>query len=370
MVKSKSTTEQQVKEILENLQKLINVASAPQQKPVKKSKTKAASNPASSITKAKSTPAKSKEKFNVKSAITQEIIESLEVIGSTWHKDWKCMGVPMSADKNRPYKGINFLILTLKQMAKGYESNKWVTYNNLIKLGGELSDTGLIDDKGKKIPQRSTMVTLYAPITVSDKKSGEEKNIPYLKYYSVFNLDQTTLKDDDRFSDLLTDLDPSLINKDIEKLIHEFNCPIQFIKQDSASYSPSMDKITMPLKKQFSNYHAMYATVLHEMAHATGHKSRLNRLEENNKSFENKKESYAFEELVAELSSMFLLATYHIDNEAIKDNNKAYIKGWLTALKSDKDYIFKASRCAQKAFEYIDKSQAYVTQRQEVVEAV
>ena len=282
-----------------------------------------------------------KEKFNIKEAVTNEIIESLKVSETLWHKDWKCMGVPASANTGKAYRGINFLILSLKQIAKGYKSSKWVTYKNCLKLGGEVT-------KGEK----STMVTYYSPIEIKDKETGEIKKIPMLKYYSVFNIEQTSLKDDDRFIDVLNDLDTSLKDRELEILMDSYDCKIEHLIQDKACYYPSLDKIVMPLVEQFDNYHAYYSTRIHEMAHSTGHKDRLNRFEEIEK-LNSKKEDYALEELVAEITSMFMLATYNIDNEAIKDNNKAYIQGWLKALKSDSDFIFKASRYAQKAFDFI-----------------
>lgn len=286
----------------------------------------------------------SKEKFDIKEAITNEIIQSLEETQSVWHKDWKCMGVPMSlSSKDYAYKGINFLILSLKQIAKGYTSSKWVTFKQCVKLGGEIT-------KGEK----STMVTYYQRIEIVDKETQEKKTIPFLKYYNVFNIEQTSLKDREEYKEQdLNELDSTLINNEIELLINNYDCGIQHIVQDRACYIPSLDKINMPVKEQFTNYHAYYATLLHEITHSTGHEKRLDRFNETKKIFKNSKEDYAFEELVAELTSMFLLATYKVDNESIKDNNKAYIKGWLKALKSDKEYIFKASKYAQKAFEYV-----------------
>ena len=282
-----------------------------------------------------------KEKFNVKEAITKEIIESLEANKTIWHKDWKCMGVPSSANSGKAYRGINFLILSLKQMAKGYKSSKWVTYKNCLKLGGEVT-------KGEK----STMVTFYSPYEIIDKETGDKKKIPLLKYYSVFNIEQTSLKDDDRFIDVMNDLDSNMRNEELELVLDNYDCKIEHAIQDKACYYPTLDKILMPMVEQFDSYHAYYSTRIHEMAHSTGHKDRLNRFEDIEK-LNSKKENYAIEELVAEITSMFMLATYNIDNEAIKDNNKAYIAGWLKALKSDPDYIFKASRYAQKAFDFI-----------------
>lgn len=275
----------------------------------------------------------------VKQKIVAEIIESLKETKSIWHKDWKAMGVPLNPSSHTNYKGINFLLLTLKQMAKGYTQNKWMTISQIGKLGGQIT-------KGEK----STIVHYYKRI---DK---EDNSMFFLhRYYLVFNIDQTSLKDDERFQPDLTKLNPKLKNKEVEKAINDFSgkCKIEEIVQDKACYIPAMDKIIMPAKEQFSNYHAFYATLLHEIAHATGHTSRLDRMAKEKEMFSDSKEQYAFEELVAEITSMFVLATYRVDNEAIKNNSIAYIDGWIKNLESNPDYIFKASRFSQQAFEYI-----------------
>lgn len=307
------------------------------------------------------------KKFNVKEAITAEIIASLEEAGTVWHKDWKCMGVPMSMSdkKGYAYKGINFLILSLKQICKGYTSSKWITYKNMQKLGGELKPivdeqgNPMLDGEGKKLTQKTTMITFYTPIECKDKQTGELKKIPFLKYYRVFNIEQTTLADEKKYKEELKDLDPVLMNDGIEDIINTYDCKLEHLVQDKACYIPTLDKIAMPVKEQFTNYHAYYSTLLHEMAHSTGHTKRLDRFNETKKLIQDSKENYAFEELVAELTSMFLLATHKIDNEAVKDMNKAYIKSWLKGLKDNPDYIFKASRYAQKAFELIQGIEPY-----------
>jgi antirestriction protein ArdC len=114
-------------------------------------------------------------------------------------------------------------------------------------------------------------------------------------------------------------------------------------------YRPGEDAIYMPDRKQFKSIEGFYSTMLHEMVHSTGHHSRLNRLEKC--SFGDS--TYAFEELIAELGTMFILGAYGIKNESNMDNNKAYIKSWLKALKNDSNYIFKASKQADKAFNWI-----------------
>jgi antirestriction protein ArdC len=275
----------------------------------------------------------------IQEAITNELIKSLEESKSMWSKEWKVMGVPMNAETKRPYSGINFLILSLKQMAKGYKSCKWITMNKCNALGGKVN-------KGEK----STMITYYNMIEGQDKE-GNTKKFPLLKSYLVFNIEQTTLADNENFKEELKELDNTLMNNDIESLLKEYTkvCEIRHLIQDKACYSPVFDNITMPVREQFSNLHAYYSTVLHEIAHSTGHKSRLDR---NLKGlFGN--EDYALEELIAEISSMFLLSHFEVDNTAIKNNNIAYVNNWIKVLKSDASFIFKASKQANNVFDYL-----------------
>lgn len=140
----------------------------------------------------------------------------------------------------------------------------------------------------------------------------------------------------------------------IESFIQDSEAAIAENKA-SACYIPGMDIIEMPSKELFldngqtatENY---YATLLHELTHWTGGKERLNRVQ---KQCYEDKESYAFEELIAELGSAFLCSQFGINQQG-RDNHTIYIKSWLKALRSDKKYIFKAASQAQKAVDYFN----------------
>jgi antirestriction protein ArdC len=275
----------------------------------------------------------------IQEAITNELIKSLEENKGMWSKEWKVMGVPMNAETKRAYTGINFLILSIKQMAKGYKSCKWITMNKCNALGGKVN-------KGEK----STMITYYSMIESKDAE-GNTKKFPLLKSYLVFNIEQTTLADNENFKEELKELDNTLMNNDIESLLKEYTkvCEIRHLIQDKACYTPAWDNITMPVREQFNNLHAYYSTALHEIAHSTGHEKRLNRTLKTIFG----SEDYALEELIAEISSMFLLSHYGVDNTAIKDNNIAYVNNWIKVLKSDPYFIFKASKQANNVFDYL-----------------
>jgi len=276
------------------------------------------------------------QKINeIKEKVTQQVIDSLEEQGTLWSKTWT-PALPISHASNKVYTGINFVILTLITMNKGYTSNRWITFKECNKQGGSIK-------KGEK----SVMITFYKPLEVKDKKTGEDTTIPLLNYFNVFNIEQTSLK----ISEEIKETDNTTISNEIESILKNIPCPIIEAMQDKACYNYQQDKILLPLRKQFKNTHSFYSVALHEISHSTGHSSRLNRKLCN----EFGSSEYGFEEMIAELCTMYLLAKYQIDNKSVEDNSKSYIKGWLAALKNDKEYIFKASREATRAFEYIDK---------------
>ncbi|MDH3001463.1 hypothetical protein A1D23_13030 [Chelonobacter oris] len=119
--------------------------------------------------------------------------------------------------------------------------------------------------------------------------------------------------------------------------------------QGNAFYSPSRDCIVMPERCQFDEVERYYTTLLHESAHATGHRSRLNRIGiTDNGGFGSEK--YAFEELIAELTGAFMCAHVGIDNIV---QNAAYLDSWIKVLKSDKKAIFRATSQAREATDYL-----------------
>lgn len=123
-------------------------------------------------------------------------------------------------------------------------------------------------------------------------------------------------------------------------------------------YTPSKDSIHMPYKSNFNSLDEYYSVLLHEIAHWTGHKTRLDRAEKTKDLSDN---NYAFEELVAELSSMFLSAHFGIDFEPT-EQNATYLNSWLKALKGDDAYIWKASKYASEVVNYLIQSQEEVKQ--------
>ena len=177
------------------------------------------------------------------------------------------------------------------------------------------------------------------------KKLKEEKQIPLLRVYPVFNLSQCEglnhlVKTPDKKEQTFKD------ETEAEELVKSSKAQITIANFNKAFYTPSEDKISMPKKSQFKTKEGFYSTLFHELSHWTGHHSRLDRKIDG----EFGSKDYAFEELVAEISASFLCCHFGF---RYSTQHSTYVKSWIEILKEDKTAIFKASAKAQKATEFI-----------------
>lgn len=262
--------------------------------------------------------------------ITNEIIKKLESGIIPWFKPWEG-GEAVNYITQKPYTGINRLLL---------DGGEYITFKQIQDKGGHIK-------KGAK----SHIVVFYKPIEYTDDETDEIKQFNMLRYYRVFSLDDVegieskqTIKEHENFT----------IEK-CENIVNDYiNRSGVTLKNNKRSarayYAPSTDSITLPQLEQFTSSQHYYATAFHEMAHSTGHKTRLNRL---SKKAHFGNEEYSREELTAEITSAMLCKYSGIDTAEIKDNAVAYIGGWLKALKEDKNMIIVASAKAEKAYNMI-----------------
>lgn len=278
--------------------------------------------------------------------ITNLIIEKIESENVLpWVKPWTgsaSQNAPRNFSTGKLYRGINSIILSMAAQATGC---KWfITFKQTQERGGQVK-------KGAKgIP------VIYTSMYETEDANGNEKKIPFLRNYTVFSLKDTTL------AVPVDQADEDAVFSPIEAA--EFivdgmptRPEIRFVRGDRACYSPYFDYVEMPEKAQFKSEEAYYCTLFHELAHSTGHASRLNRKGVTDSSFFGS-HSYSREELCAEMSSAFLCAEAGIDNQI--DQNAAYIASWLRALKNDKTFLIKAAAQAQKAFDYISDNKPSV----------
>jgi antirestriction protein ArdC len=271
--------------------------------------------------------------FDVYKVITDKIVAALEAGNIPWVKPWKdgqgygSEALPYNGVSGRNYNGVNVLLLGCST----YGSNAWFTFKQAQGLGGSVK-------KGEK----STMIVFWSRKIIKDKKTGEEKPSFMLKYFNVFNLEQCE------------GIDPAKVKRPKTGTMQDTTATIVAANHgatvnyggDRAFFSPMTDSITMPVQDTFQSIEAHDATLYHELTHWTAPKCRLDR----DLSGRFGDESYAFEELVAELGSAFLCARVGIEQVT---QSSAYIQSWIKVLKNDKTAIYKASKLAQAAADYL-----------------
>jgi len=277
-------------------------------------------------------------KFDVYSHVTEQIIAQIEAGTPPWRKPWTggAAGTALPMRWNgEAYRGINILMLWAMASAKGYSSERWMTFKQAQELGGHVR-------KGEK---SSTLVKVGT--VEREDENGEDRQIPYARAYRVFNADQFVglasdfylLPDPPR--DLGTVADPEL-----ETFFATTGAQIDGSEEPRAYYNLKSDRIHMPLIATFHRAAGYYGTMAHELTHWTGAAQRLDRF-----SRFNDRKAYAFEELVAEIGNCMLCAQLGLEPEF--DQSAAYVEGWLKALKEDNRAIFRAASEAQKAVDYI-----------------
>lgn len=316
---------------------------------------------------------------------------------SNWKKGWMDgrgdAGFPRNALTGRQYNGINPFMLMYDTIKHEYTTSMYLTARQLFSMNDSLKDpsTGKIAlenlDKVMKINKGEKAFPVYYMIhkykdmqgkeysdqeynDLSEEQRKDIKAYFYPKVHHLFNIDQTNMKEVNpslynSFVDKYTkrpslpDSEGMYINEEIDSLLAHskpsvwksekdnlsWYCPIEQTDNiSSPHYNLSKDFIKVPLKNQyktsdskegiFADGQAFYATLLHEMAHSTGPKGRLNR--DLNSSFGDKK--YAKEELVAELSAALISSTMGFDKR-INDNNAKYVSSWLKVLKEEPSFI-------------------------------
>lgn len=278
-----------------------------------------------------------KERVDVYSLVTNNIIEQLENNIVPWRKPWKDNSIPQNLITRKPYRGINLLLLgTLR-----YEQNLFLTFNQLKAIGGFVK-------KGEK----GNLIIFWKPIvkTAKESKTDEPELSFVLRYYKVFNVAQC----EDIPSDLVLDKTEiqfcpiSYCDQIIEEMEH---CPKIIYEAQQAFYEPISDYINMPKPETFISNEHYYSILFHELVHSTGHRTRLARDGVATKSRFGDS-AYSLEELTAEIGSCFLSSLCGIGANNF-DQSVSYINGWLQALKNDKKLIVKAGGQAQRATDYI-----------------
>ena len=277
-------------------------------------------------------------------------IDSLKEGKIPWRERW-VSSLNVNGISDKEYKGINQLLLSYVTYKEQYNDNRWFTYYQIKQKGYKLKDA-----KGKGIP-----VEFYSVYDIKNKKKVDfadyerlvnerpETKVNYRLICNtsyVFNASLIEgVPEQDKYP-----YDKSIpANNFIKKIISKLG--VKYSERgNEAFYSPTTDEIVLPESKKFYDEYSYYATQLHEISHSTGSKDRLNR----NIDFKDKK-SYAREELVAEISSSFLMAKLGIVPESEDYNNhKSYIQSWISILEDKPNELFKAINESNKVYDYIN----------------
>lgn len=284
---------------------------------------------------------------DVYSRITDKIVADLAQGVRPWHQPWNAEHAAGKISRplrhnGQPYSGINVIMLWAEAQEKAYSAPLWMTFRQAKALGGHVR-------KG----ERSTPVVYASTFhkREQDKQTGEvvEKDIPFLKQYAVFNVEQI---------DNLPAHYYAMAEGPALEPVQRIARAEAFLEQTGAQvahggnrayYAAGADRIQLPPFEFFKDPESYYETRLHETVHWTRHPTRLQR------DFGRKRwgdEGYAMEELVAEIGSAFLSADLDLTPE-VRPDHAAYIGSWLTVLKNDQRAIFTAAAHAQRAADFL-----------------
>ena len=285
------------------------------------------------------------DRTNLYDDITTKIIAELEAGRLPWVQPWGTaaakapLAMPNNAATGRTYSGINILLLWGAVVERGYCGQSWLTFRQALSLGGHVR-------KG----ERGTTVVYADRFVPEDEKrrareTGEDAQaIPFLKRFTVFNTDQC----EDLPEEVATAAPPvpsELIEPRVEALIDATGIDVR-IGGNRAYYDPAHDYVQVPPPQAYFEPINWHRTALHELGHASGHQSRLDR--DLTGSFGSKK--YAFEELVAEMNAAFCCASLGIVPTV---RHADYVGSWLEVQREDNRAIVRAASKASKAADYL-----------------
>jgi antirestriction protein ArdC len=281
--------------------------------------------------------------------VTDQIVHTIETgAEGTWTKPWQSViaggGIGINAQTRQAYKGMNQLILMVETAGSGYELNVWATYKQWTALGGQVrkGEHGTLLVKwGKTYHCDACSFKGRVPCQIAGHTSQVSMWASPFYVFNVAQQDGVTFELPE-----LGDEPTRLAN--VEAFVVGTGAAIFHQAGDEASYSPLTDSITLPLREQFSSPAGYYGTALHELTHWAGGSKRLART----KGVRFGDDEYAAEELVAELGSTFLAATFGIEVEPHADH-AAYLASWLKVLKADSRALYRAAKAAQDSVEYL-----------------
>lgn len=266
--------------------------------------------------------------------ISERFVEALKAGTVPWRRPWKVQR-PYNLKSKRQYQGVNMLMLGLA----GYDDPRWVTYKQCTELGGTVRK----GQKGwpvvffKMIPDKS-----HTPA-----EGEQQRTIPLLRYTTAFNVEQTEGLELGEYSS------DSVIVSD--EYVSDFirNTGIKVVSGATPHYSVRDDVVVLPPEEMFTSRESFLSTYLHELLHATGHPSRLDRFDMNTIN-----DMYGKEELVAEIGSSILRAELGVETPDEFEQSAAYLAGWIKRLTDEPNLILSAARQAENGVEWLKSAAA------------
>lgn len=288
--------------------------------------------------------------------LAEQFLHILEEEKLNWRKEWS--GIPerpYNPISKTVYHGSNYFSLLLTSMVKGYQDPRWCTFAQIKEQGWTLKA-----GKGQ-----SAKIEFWYPYDREQKKAiswqefreaGGQINDRYQLFsraYSVYNGDM--IVGIPKLEVTQNEIQPVEL---VDTISRNMGVPISYHQTARAFYRPIEDRIYLPYRQQFNSEYAYASTALHELSHATGAEHRLNRKQGG----EFGTEPYAYEELVAEISSCFLSSELPIgQTEEHLKNHKAYVQSWIQGIKEQPEALFRAVKDAEQAAAYLEYHGGLIT---------
>lgn len=281
--------------------------------------------------------------------VAEQIIEAIKAGTAPWMKPWKAGAqmLPHNLKSGKAYRGGNSIWLATVAMMKGYADPRWGTFRQIKAAGGFVRK----GERGSRIVFWSFDRKVKTDKVDANGKpvyERQRRDFPLCRVYTVFNAEQA---DKLPAYEVPEDVTSEWERHDrAEKLAKATGVPIQHVAGDRACYNRATDQVTLPLREQFPHADAYYGTAFHEIGHASGHPTRLDR-DTLNKSGAFGSETYAREELRAEIAALMIGEALGIGYQPRE--TAAYCDHWVSVLQKDPSEIRRAAQDAQKITDWI-----------------
>ena len=284
---------------------------------------------------------------SIRDEITGHFIAALEKGDIPWHRPWNGVNtLPHNWTTGKQYRGMfNPIYLMMVENSRGFGDSRWGGKGQILKAGGRI----LRDEFSKPTKILAPLLKPTGEVDANGKPKLECRGWRVVKVWNAAQCEGVPVIEE------VEPVDPSVGFEKAAALSAASGADIKH-GGNVACYSPIEDNISLPKPGAFKSVSHYWSTHLHELGHWTGHQSRLSRKGITAGALGKTRETYAFEELVAEMSSAMLCHTLGIDAPELMEGHEAYINNWIRTLKSDPKALQRAGSQAQKAMDYLLKN--------------